>query len=762
MFLRELVLPVDSLYDTDDKKRKTPGRAGIHSIASLLTRYPRAWEDRRRDLPLKDWNKGTVYTIAKVLAFDWFGFGPMRTLKIHIEDDTARAVLVCYNRGFLSKTLHIGESYRIWGKFSYNYKYGELQSSSFEPPEAPAAGKSVILPVYPLSKGLTQKLLRDLVEKALNKYSAELEDELPHSVIVREKLLSKAKALNDIHFPPSMEILDQARNTLIYEELFYLELMVGRRALERKRIQGGDESPPPSYASRIPAPPSAEGATETRRGAITPHAAPPQRPEAFSPLQQQLIDRLPFKLTPGQEKAIAEINADMSGPWPLARLLQGDVGSGKTLVAFLAALRAVDQGGQAAIMAPTELLARQHADNAARLLEPLGVRPAYLTGNLKSAGRSRLLENLASGSIDIVLGTHALFSKDVQYRNLSLVVIDEQHRFGVTQRQAILNKGQSSLQSSGSVPNLLMMSATPIPRTLALTVFGDLDVSVIGDMPPGRKPVETHLAKESNAGKVYNFVRKELQAGRQAYFVYPLIGEESGGDLANGNTTGGNSDGDESGLKDAVTMAEKLAKEIYPGYATALIHSKLDDEEKRKTMEAFRAGEIRILAATSVVEVGVDVPNASCMVVHHAERFGLSALHQLRGRVGRGQDQAYCFLIYSDQDQHGELGLNPEDLSEEERSPQGKRLMVMLNNSDGFVIAEKDLLFRGPGQIAGIEQSGYLKLGIADPVRDADALVRARADAFSVLETDPGLLLPEHRCIAGVLERAPPFTEVGL
>jgi len=784
MFLRELAYPVDRLRvrgaGKETETLKILGRMGIHNIASLLTHYPRDWEDRRHANALKDWNKGTVYTTVKILAHDWFGFGAMRTLKIHIEDETARAVLVCYNRGFLSARLPVGESFRIWGKFSFSRKYGELQASAFDW-DKPDSGKNAIQPVYPLSKGLTQQMLRSLVEKALSQYSAELEDELPAAVIIREKLLSKANALQAIHFPSSMEILEQARRTLIYEELFYLELMVGRRALDRKKGERGEpqEKRP---QGRLPEQATAAGAeqvpqkTETWAAFMQPNAPVSPLPSSasripappsFSPLQQQLIDRLPFTLTPGQEKAIAEINADMSGPWPLARLLQGDVGSGKTLVAFLAALRAVDSGGQAAIMAPTELLARQHADNAARLLEPLGVRPAYLTGNLKSAGRSRLLENLAGGKIDIVLGTHALFSKDVQYRNLSLVIIDEQHRFGVTQRQAILAKGQNSLQSSGGVPDLLMMSATPIPRTLALTVFGDLDVSVIGDMPPGRKPVETHLTKESNAGKVYNFVRKELQAGRQAYFVYPLIGDDTGddsanGNLANGNTSGGNSGNDASGLKDAITMAEKLAKEIFPGVTTALIHSKLDDEEKRKTMESFRAGEIRILAATSVVEVGVDVPNASCMVVHHAERFGLSALHQLRGRVGRGQDQAYCFLIYSDQDLHGELGLNPEDLSEEERSPQGKRLMVMLQNSDGFVIAEKDLLFRGPGQIAGVEQSGYLKLGIADPVRDAEPLVRARTDAFSVLETDPGLLLPEHRCIAGVLERAPPFTEVGL
>jgi ATP-dependent DNA helicase RecG len=459
-------------------------------------------------------------------------------------------------------------------------------------------------------------------------------------------------------------------------------------------------------------------------------------------LQRRLIERLPFQLTQGQKGAVEDINRDMGGPYPMARLLQGDVGSGKTLVSFLACLRAVEEKGgekgQACLMAPTELLARQHAENAARLLEPLGLRIAFLTGNIKAAGRSQLLKALAAGEIDIVLGTHALFSRDVVYRNLRLVVIDEQHRFGVTQRQAVMAKGDH--------PGLLMMSATPIPRTLALTVFGDLDVSSIPDMPPGRKPVKTHLAKESNETKVYDFVRKELAAGRQAYFVYPLIESDESRDL-----------------KDAESMARRLSTEVFPAYPVALIHSRLGEEEKRATMDAFRKGDIQVLAATSVVEVGVDVPNATCMVVEHAERFGLAALHQLRGRVGRGEAQSYCFLIYSDQETpKGYEGALPAIMSEEERSKEGRRLMVMLENTNGFVIAEEDLKFRGPGQIAGIEQSGYLTLGIADPVRDADELAKARTDAFAILEDDGGLLKAENRCIAEVLTRAPPFGNGGV
>jgi ATP-dependent DNA helicase RecG len=475
----------------------------------------------------------------------------------------------------------------------------------------------------------------------------------------------------------------------------------------------------------------------------------------------------------------------------MARLLQGDVGSGKTLVSFLAALRAVEAGGQAALLAPTELLARQHAETAAALLEPLGLRPAFLTGNLKASGRKALLRALAEGEIDLVVGTHALFSADVVYRKLRLVVVDEQHRFGVIQRSAIMAKGLSS-RLPGGTPDLLMMSATPIPRTLALTVFGDLDVSVIRDLPPGRKPVKTHLARESNEGKVYDFVERELAAGHQAYFVYPLIEA-----------------GERGGLKDLVSMSEKLGSRIFPRYPLALIHSRLEEEEKRKTMEAFRRGDIRILAATSVVEVGVDVPNATCMVIEQAERFGLSALHQLRGRVGRGPDQSYCFLVYSDSPEgpeppegvYSEMSPTvkgrgaippgsepllppqkagePPPLPEKASMPSGKppsgaggerkngltedaktRLRVMLEHSDGFVIAEEDLKLRGPGQIAGLEQSGYLSLGIADPVRDAAELERARTDAFAVLERDAGLLAPEQRRIAEVLRRAPPFSQI--
>ncbi|MDR0465097.1 MAG: ATP-dependent DNA helicase RecG [Treponema sp.] len=691
MFLRSCRIPVKSIINKNENIIPKLARLGIFSVSDLLSFYPRDWEDRGNMVPLKNFKDNCVCTLVTVLSREFMGYGPTRAMKVFVEDDTSQAVLNCFNlskRPWLEKTLVTGSRHFVFGNFSV--KKGALQSSSFKTSVETKADKfNKIFPVYSLTSGLKQINIQHLTSELLKRYAKEIEDELPLFITQKRNLLSKREAIKEIHFPSSLSSLERAKETLVYEELFYLEVMVIRRSLERKRIN---------------------------KGAVSTGGE-----KEFTPLQRRLLDRLPFKLTDGQRGAVEEINGDMSSNAGMARLLQGDVGSGKTLVSFLAALKTQNgaEKGQAVIMAPTELLARQHAENAARLLEPLGINIAFLTGNIKAQGRRELLKNLASGMIDIAVGTHALFSRDVEYNNLKLIVIDEQHRFGVTQRALIMSKGKN--------PGLLMMSATPIPRTLSLTVFGDMDVSVIKDMPPGRKIIKTHLAKESNEKKVYDFVNKELQKGRQAYFVYPLI---EGAD----------------GIKDAVSMADRLSADIFPGFKTALIHSKLPEDDKKKTMDDFRRGEIKILAATSVVEVGVDVPNATCMVIEHAERFGLSALHQLRGRVGRGQEQSYCFLVYSD------------DLTDEGKM----RLKVMLENNDGFIIAEEDLRLRGPGQIMGKEQSGYLVLGISNPIRDMDILVKAREDALSILENDPDLLLENNRVIARVLNEAPPFNETAL
>jgi ATP-dependent DNA helicase RecG len=427
----------------------------------------------------------------------------------------------------------------------------------------------------------------------------------------------------------------------------------------------------------------------------------------------------------------------------MARLLQGDVGSGKTLVALLSALLVTACGGQVAFAAPTELLARQHAEIAARLLEPIGVRVAFLSGTVAGEPRQLLLAALAAGEIDVLFGTHALFSRDVAFRRLGLVVVDEQHKFGVRQRMAMLAKGEA--------PDLLLMTATPIPRTLALTAFGDLDVSTIRTMPPGRLPVITHLARQENAGKVYRRVREELDRGRQAYFVYPLIGGSGAGDgpeASAGVAEDGAAAGPAAGraLKDAESAVRRLREEIYPGVEVALIHSRVPEEEMVRAMAGFAAGRVRVLAATSVVEVGVDVANAACMVVEHAERFGLSTLHQLRGRVGRGTAQSYAFLVYGDD-------LTPEGV---------ERLKIMKETTDGFRIAERDLALRGPGELLGVRQSGFLRFRVADLARDADQLLSARDEARRILAEDPGFLRPENAPIGRALAASPSFADAVL
>ncbi|MCX7656141.1 MAG: ATP-dependent DNA helicase RecG [Treponemataceae bacterium] len=760
MFVRELRAHLESLPGIGPQIAARLARLGISSVASLLTYYPRDWEDRSRFIPLKDFQKESmVCTQIRVIAHDWIhprsGTSPkgreQRILKIYIEDETAQAVLMCFNRPFLERQLVVGKTYWLWGQFQY--RYGELQSSNFEFEMVYNNNRSPrffgkILPIYSLTEGLSQNQLRTIMERALDRYGTYIETELPSFLVEKYNLLPTTQAIRAIHFPLNQEELERARQTLIYQELFYLELLIGRRAQNRKAPRDAQKSPHIREHPFVPySDPTASPAGLIRAflssgdtlGHLAKHAtdaassavcspvydAPPVSPAtSLFPLQEAFLRRLPFSLTPGQREAINDINKDMVSPIPMARLIQGDVGCGKTLVSFFAALAARELGGQTALMAPTELLARQHAENAARLLEPLGLHVAFLTGNIKAQGRAHLLKALAAGDIDLVVGTHALFSQDVVYYNLRLVIIDEQHRFGVLQRSQILAKGKN--------PDLLMMSATPIPRTLALTVFGDLEVSTIRDMPGGRKPVKTHLAKQSSEQRVYEFVRRELEKGHQAYFVYPLIDEGTSEITAT--------------LKDAQSMAERLARDIYPDYTVAIIHSRLEEEKKRGIMDAFRKGEIRILVATSVVEVGVDVPNATCMVIEHAERFGLAALHQLRGRVGRGPDQSYCFLVYSD------------NLSDDGK----QRLTTMLTYHDGFIIAEEDLKIRGPGHLAGKEQSGYFTLGLADPIRDVETLHTARQDAFSIIEHDPGFLLPEHTVLREVLSRSPPFEGIAL
>jgi len=687
VFLRELRDPVTRLKGAGKAVAALLARMGIYSVADLLLHFPRDWDDRSSWTGFADAvrNGGRAHAKATIFAHEWFGYGRMRTLKLRVDDGDAEASLVCFNRSFLEKSFPVGGRVVVTGRFVR--RFGELQSSVFELEALDDSGagaegiKTGLLAVYPLTEGLAQGNVRRLIARALAEYGARIEDELPERIAASRGLMTKRDALRAMHAPASAEEMTRARESLAYEELFFFQLAVARRA--------------------------------RRRGEVA-----VSRRSHGSGLRDRLAARLPWKLTGDQERAVSEIVADMAAPRPMARLLQGDVGSGKTLVAFFAALEAVESGGQAAMMAPTELLARQHAETAAALLGPIGVRLAFLSGNVDDAARPPLLAAIAAGEVDFVIGTQALFSDTVRFRELRLAIVDEQHRFGVLQRLAFSRKGP--------MPDLLMMTATPIPRTLALTIFGDLSVSTIREMPPGRKPVVTHLAKAGNEAKVYEFVRKVVEGGRRAYFVYPLIGESA-----------------KLELKNAEAMFVRLRDEVFPGLSIGIVHSRLREEEKRATMESFKRGDTRILVATSVVEVGVDVPEAVVIVIEHAERFGLAALHQLRGRVGRGPSQSWCFLVYSDK------------LTEEGKT----RLKAMLETTDGFKLAEEDLKIRGPGELSGTLQSGAVGFSIADPVRDLPILERARADAFALVDEDPALLSESSHPLREVLRRAPPFGE---
>lgn len=690
MYLAELGQRVTTIRGVGPALASRLERLGIATVRDLLLHLPRGYEDRRVPVPLARAAAagGKCFVEATVVALDHVGRGWRATPRAVVSDGTSEAALLCFGRSYLARVLQPGRRFRVWGTF----KPGRLgpESSDFELESAsvPPSSFGRVMPVYPLTEGLGQGAVRRAVRAALEAVEPRLEDALPASLRASRGLPAPAAALRAVHAPAEPAEAEHGRRALAWEELFWFELSLMRRRL-------------PRTASRDP-----------RR--------------IDGRLRDAALARLPFAPTADQAAVLAEIADDLGAPWPMARLLQGDVGSGKTLVALLSALLVTAAGEQVAFAAPTELLARQHAENAARLLEPVGVHIAFLSGAVVGEPRRLLLAALAAGEVDILFGTHALFSQDVAFRKLGMVVVDEQHKFGVRQRMAMLAKG--------GAPDLLLMTATPIPRTLALTAFGDLDVSTIRTMPPGRLPVITHLARQANAGKVYRRVREELDRGRQAYFVYPLIGE------AGPDGDGGEAEPPEGReLKDAESSFRRLRDEIYPGLEVALIHSRMPEEEKVRVMAGFAAGRVRVLAATSVVEVGVDVANAACMVIEHAERFGLSTLHQLRGRVGRGAVQSYAFLVYGD------------DLTSE----GVERLKIMKETTDGFTIAERDLALRGPGELLGVRQSGFLRFRVADLARDADLLLSARDEARRILDDDPGLLAPEHAALGRALARSP-------
>lgn len=640
------------------KKADEYRKVGINTLEDLVLYAPRAYDDRREEKLIRSVTDedGEVNCHITVLAHSAFSSKGGRTVKVTAaDDDGTRVELLCFNRPFLENTLRLGSEWYLNGQVKK--LYGTYQSASFEVKKTKTeSGIGRILPLYPLSGTLKQNDFRIPVVAALSILSP-IEEVLPLDLREKYNLYTREKALNELHFPTDEKTLSKARETLAFTELLVMELKILREK-------------PVRTTQRI----------------------------RESELERKLIASLPFSLTDDQKAVLEEIRSDLAKKTPMQRLLQGDVGSGKTLVAWLSALFIISKGGQVAFMAPTELLARQHAENAFRLLSPLGVRISYITGDVKGKSRKLALEALKKGQIDLAIGTHALFSSDVAFRSLEYVIIDEQHRFGVGQREALKTKGENV--------HMLSMTATPIPRTLALTLFADMDVSTIKTMPAGRKKIITYTVGPQSRDKMYASIGVEFQRGHQAYFVYPRIDDEG-----------------ESDLRDVMTMYEFLQKK-YPFVPSAFIHSRLPEEEKMKILEDFRDNKTLYLVATSVVEVGIDIPNATCMIIEHADRFGLAALHQLRGRVGRSSLQSYCFLVFED------------GLSQEAR----ERLSVMKETNDGFVIAEKDLEIRGPGEIAGNRQSGFLKLRFASLTEDTLLVSRAKMEAERILSSDRGLI----------------------
>ena len=716
MKLKDIKTPISSIHGIGPQQEKFLAKLNIFTVSDLLSFYPKSYDDRTEKISISDFEKyKKVHAICAVQAHQWFGYGKMKTLKLIINDGTGSASLICFNRNFYEKSLPVGSIICVTGTFEV--KFGQIQSTSFEITKLSDSASlsdfkntplpdSAVLPVYKLTEGLTQKNIRKAVSNAIFQYAKLLENELPEEIIIKRHLLQKKDAIKAIHNPISLKNAEDARYSLIFEELFNFQSVILERTFKHK-----------GFIPQLSIDYSSESSENNR---IKNNFDLNEFEKNLSPLQKKLIERLPFKLTEDQMFAIFQMNNEidrgykerskilsdnivLKQPFTMSRLLQGDVGSGKTLVSFFVALRVINWKGQCALMAPTEILAKQHAENAANLLSPLGIKIAYLTGNVKQKGRNMLLSELKNGNIDFIIGTHALFSKQIIYNDLQLAIIDEQHRFGVVQRESIIAKGRTvSDKNINLEPHLLMMSATPIPQSLALTVFGDLDISVIKSMPEGRLPVKTHLIKEENEWKAFEAVRSELKRGHQAYFVYPAIDSEDF------NTE----------LKSAEIEFQKLKNEIFSEFKCGLIHSKLPQEEQEETLKKFSNNQIQVLLATTVIEVGLDVPSATCIVIEQADRFGLAQLHQLRGRVGRGKLQSYCFLIYSDK--ITKTGI--------------ERMKILYETTDGFIIANNDLKLRGPGEITGTVQAGLLSLGLSDIVRDKEILLKAREDAIIFMQ----------------------------
>ncbi|PCE64018.1 ATP-dependent DNA helicase RecG [Sediminicola luteus] len=655
---------------------------GVHTYQDLLNLFPNRYLDKTQYYKINQIQRSSaeIQVVGKITDIRSVGQKRGKRLEATFIDDTGSMQLVWFRgQKWIKENLRINVPYVVFGKPNYFNGSFSMPHPEMELLTEHQKGLKIHMqPIYPSTeklsnKGVTNKVISRAVQQLFLDTKARFTETLPQSIRDHYKLLPKDESLLNIHFPKSQELLSKAQFRLKFEELFYIQLqLITKKILRKQKIKGFTFDQVGTHFNTF------------------------------------FKEHLPFELTNAQKKVLREIRADMGSNAQMNRLLQGDVGSGKTIVALMSMLLALDNGFQACLMAPTEILATQHYHGLLELLQPLDIPIALLTGSTKKKQRTHIHEHLESGELPILIGTHALLEDKVKFNNLGLAIIDEQHRFGVAQRAKLWKKNHTP-------PHVLVMTATPIPRTLAMSLYGDLDISVIDELPPGRKPIKTVHRFDANRLKVFGFIKDEIKKGRQVYIVYPLIQESEALDY-----------------KDLMDGYESIARDFpQPDYQISIVHGKMKAEDKEYEMDRFVRGETQIMVATTVIEVGVNVPNASLMIIESAERFGLSQLHQLRGRVGRGADQSYCILM---------TGFK---LSNEAKT----RLDTMVATNDGFKIAQVDLELRGPGNLMGTQQSGVLNLRIADIVKDRDILATARNFASKLLADDPSLEKPENQMV---------------